>query len=96
MHQADTFGRVSAKSQPPSAPKQWRLDVQVNSQNFVRAKLPLTKFKKKKLLREQQYERAGVSPLTSPAPHKMTEGLIKQPIFFTKVRTENLKFRTVL
>ena len=92
MHQADSFGRVIAQSQPPSAPKQWRLNVQVYSQNPEGARLP----RKKKLLREQQYERAGVSALTSTAPHKMTEGLIKQLIFFRKVRTENLKFRAVL
>ena len=68
MRQARTCGRVPAHGPTPSAPKQWKSDVQVKGLNPVSARSPL---------RAQQYKSARVSALTALAgavPRKTAEG----------------------
>ena len=50
MCQVRTCGRVWALGLTPSAPKQWKSNVYVKSQNNVSARSPLTKSKKKLII----------------------------------------------
>ena len=71
MRQARTCVEVRAPGLTPSAPKQWKSDVHVQSQNPVSARLPQTKSKKEKIIERSNIQSARVSALTGSLPRKM-------------------------
>ena len=57
-----------------STPKQWKSDGRVKINNSVSTTSPLTKSKKRKIKKAQQYKSARVSVLTGSEPRKRGKG----------------------
>ena len=61
----------AGKGPSPSSPKQWKSDGHVNIYNFVSARSPLMKSKKKNYREGRNINSARVSALTGSVPRKM-------------------------